>query len=90
MPVIATPPVCRVAVNSTVTRSPSGSADTAVTVPEQVSTSPGQTCSRKRTPKRRTGRAPSQSVAKPASNAAENMPCANTDGYPADRASSSS
>ena len=80
MPVIATPPVCRVAVNSTLTRSTSDCVDTAVTVPEQVSTSPGQTCSRKRTPKRRTLPAPSQSVANPASSAAENMPCANTEG----------
>ena len=41
----ATPPVCRVQVSSTVARPSS----TAVTVPAQVRTSSGQTCSRNRT-----------------------------------------
>jgi hypothetical protein len=69
-----------VAVSSAVTSTPRSSWLTEVTMPEQVSTSPGQTCSRNRTPNRRTFSAPSQSTANDASSAAVCMPWENTDG----------
>ena len=70
----ATPPPCRVQTRSTSTRRSPPSSYRRATFPEQVSTSPGHTCSFHRTFVRRTFSAPSQRAAHAASAPAAEHP----------------